>query len=47
MNSFEIDLIKIEREARRLRAEALRSGLKAIVAFVRSGTTAFGRQTAH
>jgi|GEM_PF-1002969 len=47
MNSFEINHIEIEREARRLRAEALRSVLKAIAAFVRSGTVVFGRQTAH
>lgn len=47
MNSFEINHIEIEREARRLRAEALRSFLTAVVAFVRSGTVVFGRQTAH
>ena len=47
MNSFEIDQIQIELEARRLRAEALRSMIKAVVAFIRSGTAVFGRQTAH
>lgn len=47
MNSFEINHIQIELEARRLRAEAMRTLAKSFVSFLRSATTVFGRQTAH